>query len=73
MVLMLFLLPGTPIDRALWVLWIVMFAVLEGLGIARKWGTTSLTDLTLSIVPKWLLAMALGWLAYHFLIQYSLK
>jgi hypothetical protein len=64
-------LPGTGIDRALWLCWIVMFAVLEGVGIARKWGTTSLTRLTLAVVPKWVLAMGLGWAAYHFLIQYG--
>ena len=62
--------PGTPIDRALWGVWVVMFAVLEGLGIAQKWRSTSLTRLTLALVPKWLLAMFLGWLTYHFLIQY---
>lgn len=64
------LLPGTALNRALWAVWAVMFAVLEGFGIAQKWGDTSLTRLTLSIVPKWILAMFLGWLAYHFLIQY---
>jgi hypothetical protein len=63
--------PGTHLDRALWGVWAAMFAVLEGLGIAEKWGDTSLTRLTLAIVPKWLLAMFLGWLTYHFLIQYS--
>jgi hypothetical protein len=65
------LLPGTPLDRALWGVWIVMFAILEGVGIARKWGSTSLTRLTLAIVPKWLLAMGLGWLTWHFLVQYN--
>ena len=63
-------LPGTPLDRALWGLWVVMFAVLEAVGIVRKWGSTSFTRLTLAIVPKWILAMGLGWLAYHFLVQY---
>jgi hypothetical protein len=63
-------LPGTGWDRALWALWVVMFVVLEGLGIAQKWGTTSLTRLTLSLIPKWALACFLGWLCYHFLVQY---
>jgi hypothetical protein len=63
-------LPGTPLDRALWLSWVVMFIVLESIGIAQRWGATSLTRLTLSIVPKWVLAMGLGWLTYHFLIQY---
>jgi hypothetical protein len=64
-------LPGTPIDRALWACWVAMFAVLESVGIARKWGTTPLTQLTLALVPKWILAMGLGWLTYHFLVQYG--
>lgn len=64
------LIPGTPLDRALWGLWVTMFGVLEGLGIAKKWGSTSLTRLTLSLVPKWVLAMGCGWITYHFLVQY---
>ena len=63
-------LPGTPIDRALWGMWVAMFFVLEGIGIKQKWGSTSLTRLTLAIVPKWVLACLLGWLCYHFLVQY---
>jgi hypothetical protein len=63
--------PGTPLDRALWFCWVVMFVVLETMGIVRKWGSTSLTRLTLAIVPKWILAMGLGWICYHFLIQYG--
>lgn len=62
--------PGTPLDRALWGLWVVMFVVLETVGIVQKWGSTSLTRLTLAVVPKWILAMGIGWLAFHFLIQY---
>jgi hypothetical protein len=64
------ILPGTPLDRAAWGFWVVLFGVLEGIGIAQKWHSTSLTRLTLAIVPKWVLAMGLGWLAYHFLVQY---
>lgn len=65
------ILPGTTLDRAFWGLWVAMFAVLETIGILREWGATSLTRLTLAIVPKWMLAMGIGWLAYHFLIQYG--
>lgn len=64
------ILPGTPIDRALWASWVVMFAILETLGVLQWKHCTSLTRLTLSSVPKWVLAMFLGWLAYHFLVQY---
>jgi len=63
-------LPGTALDRDLWYAWFVSFGVLEAIGIAQKWGATSLTRLTLAIVPKWGLAMFLGWLTYHFLVQY---
>ena len=65
------ILPGTPLDRALWGSWVAMFIVLETIGIMQRWGATSLTRLTLAIVPKFALAMGLGWLAYHFLIQYG--
>jgi hypothetical protein len=68
--LTLALIPGTWLDRSLWGAWVAMFCILETIGIMRKWGTTSFTDLTLSIVPKWLLAMGIGWLGFHFLVQY---
>jgi flagellar biosynthesis protein FliQ len=68
--LILLLIPGTWLDRSLWGAWVLMFCILEGIGIARKWGSTSLTDLTLSFVPKWMLAMFIGWMFYHFLVQY---
>lgn len=63
-------LPGTPIDRIFWCLWIFQFAILEYLGVTQKRGYTSLTRLTLATIPRWMLAMFLGWLTYHFLIQY---
>lgn len=64
-------LPGTPIDRFFWYLWFLYFAVMETIGIFQWHGDTSLTRLTLATVPKFILAMFLGWLVYHFLIQYN--
>ena len=62
-------LPGTAIDRMFWYGWVVQFLVYEGMGLVRSKDTT-LTRLTLATVPRWMLAMFLGWLSYHFLIQY---
>ena len=62
-------LPGTPLDRAFWYAWVLQFFLYETLGLIRKKDTT-LTRLTLATVPRWILAMFLGWLTYHFLIQY---
>jgi len=59
------------IGTLLWVAWGLAFAVLEGLALLRHDDTAepTLTHVILADVPRWLLAMALGWLAYHFLIQ----
>jgi hypothetical protein len=53
-----------------WFVWALMFAVLEGLGV--KYGKyATLTYLMLHTIPRWGLAMFVGWLLYHFLIQVS--
>lgn len=65
-------LPGARWYRELWAVWTVMFFVLEMPAVLshHAHGSITLTALTLAIAPKWLLAMFLGWLTYHFLIQY---
>jgi hypothetical protein len=51
-----------------WLVWAVMFAVLETLGV--KYGKyATLTYLTLNAIPRWILAPFMGWLLYHFFIQ----
>jgi hypothetical protein len=68
--LILAIIPGTWLDRSLWGVLFAAFGILEYLGVRKKWGFTSLTDLTLDIVPRWILAAALGLLCWHFLIQH---
>jgi hypothetical protein len=55
-----------------WTLWAAAFGILEGMGVGVKSGKyATLTYLTLNTVPRWGLAMFLGWLAYHFIVQYG--
>jgi hypothetical protein len=53
-----------------WAVWAGAFAVLEGMGVKSNRFAT-LTYLSLHTVPRWALAMFLGWLAYHFIVQYG--
>ena len=53
-----------------WAVWAAMFAVLETMGVkSNKYAT--LTYLALHTVPAAILAAFLGWLAYHFIVQYG--
>ena len=53
-----------------WVIWAAAFAVLEGMGVkSGKYAT--LTSLCIKTVPAPILAAFCGWLAYHFVVQYS--
>ena len=53
-----------------WAIWAGGFAVLEFMGVkSGKYAT--LTYLMLHTVPRWALAMFLGWFAYHLLAQYG--
>lgn len=51
-----------------WLGWIAGFGVLEGFGLARTDGAMTLTYFLENHVPKWILACALGWLNWHFLV-----
>lgn len=54
-----------------WCAWAAMFAVLETLGVkSDKYST--LTYLCIHAVPAPILAAFIGWLGYHFLVQYSI-
>lgn len=57
-----------------WAFWFLWFVVWETLGMVRdndQWPT--LTNLTKRYVPGWALAMGVGWLLYHFVVQYTTK
>jgi hypothetical protein len=54
-----------------WCVWAGAFFVLEFWGIYHARNSATLTYLTLHSVPKWVIAGVLGWLVYHFLIQYK--
>lgn len=54
-------------NLAAWVVWAGMFGVLEFMGV--KWGDryATLTFLCKHAIPRFALAMFLGWLTFHFL------
>jgi hypothetical protein len=60
-------------NLVLWVIWAGMFAVLETMGVWRGDKFATLTYLSLHSVPRWALAMFLGWLCYHFMLQYMMS
>lgn len=66
-------LPGTLFDRVLWLIWVAEFGILEGFGVAGGHGATSLTRLTVALVPWWMLALFITWLVYHFGTRYWKK
>ena len=53
-----------------WLAWAAAFAVLEFMGV-RSGKYATLTYLSLHTVPRWALAMFLGWLVFHFIVQYG--
>jgi predicted small integral membrane protein len=53
----------------LWGVWVAMFFVLEGLGLARSKEDATLTFVIRNGIPRWVIACALGWLTWHFLVQ----
>ena len=56
-------------NLALWVVWAATFAVLEFLGVRYPDRFATLTYLSKHAVPRFALAMFLGWLGYHFLVE----
>jgi hypothetical protein len=54
---------------ALWVIWAAQFAVLEFIGVKWPERYPTLTYLCRHAVPGWGLAMFIGWLLRHFLIE----
>jgi hypothetical protein len=56
-------------NLAAWALWAAAFAILETMGV-RSGKYATLTDLTKASIPTPILAAFLGWLVYHFTVQY---
>ena len=56
-------------NLALWVAWAGMFGVLEFLGVKYPANYATLTYLCKHSVPRFVLAMFLGWLTWHFLVE----
>lgn len=55
-----------------WAAWALAFAVLEFMGVFNRRYAT-LTYLSLHTIPRWALAMIMGWLVYHFIVQYGAR
>lgn len=58
-----------PWKLALWVIWAATFGILEGLGVKDPENWPTLTYLCRHAVPDWGLAMFVGWLVLHFVVQ----
>lgn len=52
-----------------WILWAATFAVLEFMGVRWPNQYATLTYLSKHAVPRAILAMVMGWLTWHFLVQ----
>ncbi len=52
-----------------WAVWIVVGTAYELWAVFTHKDKLTLTHFLLVHVPRWLLAMGLGWVTYHFLIQ----
>lgn len=52
-----------------WTLWGASFAVLEFMGVKWPDKYATLTYLSKHTVPRFALAMFLGWLTYHFMVE----
>lgn len=56
-------------DQIAWACWVVAFFVLETIGFLQKGHATTFTNVSKAVVPRWAIAMVIGWLWYHYLVQ----
>jgi hypothetical protein len=57
-------------ESYIWMGWVALFVIFEAIGLLLRHENEGVT-LTYFIehhIPRWILAGALGWLAYHFLV-----
>lgn len=60
-----------PWHTAGWIVWIIAFFVLEFTAIWSHGKRITLTMFLINLVPRWILAMGIGWASYHFLIAHQ--
>jgi hypothetical protein len=56
-----------------WAAWLVAFGVLETIGLVKHKDAMTLTFFIQHHFAKWILALLLGWLQFHFLIAPAAK
>lgn len=54
------------VPAKLWMGWVVAGLVLEGLALGNGLAGDTLTENILTLLPGWVIYMALGWLLWHF-------